>query len=146
MSTDLRAWMVSSWAPVVPMGASHEPAGWRHASTTIDIPDAAAGVLLQGGTVWTTRGIGGVIAAGWEWIEWQPGIVVLKDPVGIVSNLCLGTQDAESDRLRLLALSQLVHDLPWQAAVLEQLGRRRKGSGRAAAQRPGLRIEQRLAA
>lgn len=72
-----------------------------------------------GETLWGVDLHEGTIGIAWEWGEVSEGIVALVDPLTILSNVCLVTDDGvsiSSDEL-ILHLNCAVNNLRWQPSV-----------------------------
>lgn len=109
--------------------------GWRHMGT--HMTDAAADPgQRRGQTVWSTRWGGGVIAMAWDWAEAMPWVIVLSDPMQILTNVEV---DLSSEREVgyaaecIAVINDVVHRLPWQSAVIRHLGGRGVSRGLAIA-------------
>jgi hypothetical protein len=79
---------------------------------------------VVGDTVWAaSMGNKGLLGAAWEWVELLPGVVVLSDPNGLVSNAqFLSDEGAEEGELRSTILVNCVaHSIPWQRTVTRLL-------------------------
>ena len=59
----------------------------------------------------------------WDWVEVQPGVVAMADPLGLVTNLKLLDDHGEAlTKIEVaVQLHQLVHALPWQTEVQRAL-------------------------
>ncbi len=126
-----RAWMLRAWPSVrwtPPLDPCDEQwALWRHVAT---VPVGRAdGRLLRGESIWAMVTQGQAIGAAWEWVEWRPGVVVLRDPMGITSNLA---KDSDPDPRGLavnlsreIRLNTIAHSLPWQPEALRAIQRHR---------------------
>lgn len=122
-----RAWMVGAWDGVrwSPPDDAAPWAQWRHLSTIV--LDGGEAGRAHGESIWTTEVEGRPVGAAWEWIEWQPGVVILKDPMSIVSNLSCPVDDEDAPgpaTSRVVALNTIAHALPWQDEVMRRLPRR----------------------
>lgn len=119
-----RAWMVSAWG-AVPWSPAHDAQTWdrwRHVRTIV--LECGDGEPAQGESIWAYDADGEPAAVAWEWIEWHPGVVLLKDPMSIVSNLAWNCGDDDPPAMsRILALNRIPHALPWQDEVLRALSR-----------------------
>jgi hypothetical protein len=89
-----------------PLGASESPGAGAH---------PRQGQVLWGGA--TERGLVGM---AWDWIEMQRDVIVMLDPMTVLSNAVF-----VDDRGQLLAennwilyLNNAVHDIEWQKALL----------------------------
>jgi hypothetical protein len=77
-----------------------------------------------GDTVWAaSMGSKGLLGAAWEWVELLPGVVVLSDPNGLVSNAqFLADDGAEECELRsTVMVNCIAHAIPWQRTVTRLL-------------------------
>lgn len=120
----IQSWMIKSWPRL----------GWylspqqelvntfKHLGTNCRDHTTPEG-RLQGETVWMGEILGQPAGLAWEWTEHRPGVMLLADPNSIVCNLRF--LDAQRHPLSpwaaLVAMNQIVHSLPWQAAVSEWL-------------------------
>jgi hypothetical protein len=122
MATD--PWVMAVW-PKVPLQLSPLPGdSWprlEHQSTRVtEYTD-----LRSGDTFWATQIDGQAVGLAWHWLELLPGVVVHADPNGVYTNLRLLAADGtpHTDELQnIVALNTLIHQLPWQAMVMEQVG------------------------
>jgi hypothetical protein len=128
---EIASWMISSMAPAVWSGDHPEdvsrrmrPAG-THAYPRDDCPE-----LWAGQTTWAWHKDGVWHAVGWDWIELQRDVLVLADPMALVSNLQFAghEQNEVGERQRILLLNSIVYLLPWQEQVRRGLGRSSRGS------------------
>jgi hypothetical protein len=124
----IRSWMVRGWPTVTwqaPEDISAFPA-FNHMSTEIRAEPGPLG-HTTGDTVWATDlGAQGMLAIAWEWTEVMPGVLVISDPNGLISNARFVTDDGqEQDELVATLTSNLIiHNTAWQTVVMSQL---RKG-------------------
>lgn len=90
--------------------------------------------------MWTSRVGECTAGVSWEWIEWEPEVPILADPMSVVSNMSFGAGSQAWDGQRAVQLNTLIHELPWQQEVLRALREQRgsaKGSSRGASDGPG---------
>ncbi len=115
------AWVVVSWSPVYAttaqvMGAigSMRPTDKYHGCPMAGEPETSGQALWVGYIEEQPFGI------SWDWAETQPEVIVLADPMTIVTNLILTNHDGiplgPSDTI--LHLNCVVHALEWQSHVL----------------------------
>jgi hypothetical protein len=79
---------------------------------------------VVGDTVWAaSMGSEGLLGAAWEWVELLPGVVVLSDPNGLVSNAQFLADDgaAECELRSTVMVNCIAHLLPWQRTVARVL-------------------------
>jgi hypothetical protein len=94
-----------------------------------------------GDTVWAaSMGSKGLLGAAWEWVELLPGVVVLSDPNGLVSNAQFLSDDGtEEGELRsTILVNWVAHSIPWQRTVTRLL---RHGSSDHIVDHPGYDAE-----
>ena len=117
----MRSWVLMSW-PEVHWELPAEQANWpvfqhmgTHVRGNLDGSDR-----LVGETVWAARlDADRVLGAAWEWVELRPGVAVICDPNGIISNGRL--LDANGDTLGeasgIVGLNRIACTIPWQHIV-----------------------------
>lgn len=128
------SWHVVTWPKVVA-----EVDDWRtwaekfrHLGTSVEPDDDVPG-LHRGQAVWGLDLGGRRVGVAWEWREVRANVVAMDDPMVVLANVELhdGAGRCLHDGQRLLALHELIHDLPWQDEV--SLARHRHEA-------PGLRM------
>ena len=110
------AWRVFSWKPVsvTPRQWMHSVRSMRHVSSSLELDDELDG-LRHGQVVWATD-VGDVpLGIAWEWREVKAGVVALADPMTVISNVELLSNDGERmlPSERILTLNAAVYRLPW---------------------------------
>lgn len=119
----MSSWLIKAWPTVLWTYSAFCRAGFRHWNTQVLDPQRKPGTRT-GQTVWVSVATPPV-AVAWDWIEVRPWVVVMDDPMSILSNVEL--EDAHKDRLgsaaSTLALNRVVHRLPWQRTVAASLWR-----------------------
>lgn len=85
--------------------------------------DGSSTGFRAGDTVWVAEDAQGQAGLAWEWIEVQPGVVMLADPNSIITNLQIvdSHNGPVSGLAKTIAVNRLVHALPWQQSVCTQL-------------------------
>ncbi len=79
----------------------------------------------MGDTFWAARlADGNLLGLAWEWVVVGAGLVVLRDPNGIISNAWLEDESGEQlPELRALCVvNGMAHATPWQQTVCRCLG------------------------
>lgn len=120
----MQSWQVASLPRVecyLPRHAEvHLPL--RHAGTTVRGTTDGDGRLI-GDTVWYDVLDGQLVAVSWDWIEVVPQAVCLLDPNNIVTNLQFMDPHGcyEEPMSAIVSVNRVVHQLPWQLAVLKCL-------------------------
>lgn len=133
----MRSWVLMSWPEVhweLPVEESDWPL-FQHMGTHVR-GNLEGSDRLVGETVWAARlGADRVLGAAWEWVELRPGVAVICDPNGIISNGCL--LDANGDTLAeasaIVGLTRIACTIPWQGVV----ARAARGEVVEAAELPG---------
>jgi hypothetical protein len=76
-----------------------------------------------GQTVWTECSLEHDAGLAWDWVQICEGVIVMADPMSLVTNLRLvGAQgQVLTAREAALYLGRLVQQLPWQDEVLNAL-------------------------
>ena len=117
----IKTWPTRQW--YLPPQAGNLP-GFSHVSTQIRNQDAATG-LHAGDTIWMAVDEVGQMGLAWEWVEFQPGLVMLADPNSILTNLTVvdGQQQEVLGLSKTVAINRLVHAMHWQKPVSKLLMR-----------------------
>lgn len=89
-----------------------------HLSTSVANAQEASSAS-SGQTLWGSASDHGAAALAWDWIQLEPGVVALADPLGLITNLKLVDEHGEPLTLiqAALHLNQWVHGVPWQDEV-----------------------------
>ena len=116
------AWYVIQW-PVVRM----TPVDWAKTVTSLRrycvfVDEGTAGSATRGQILLGTRVGNARVGVAWEWCTIRNTIVVMADPMSILSNLALvddtGEPVLESTRLRIL--NDAIYATDWQRALLKE--------------------------
>lgn len=77
--------------------------------------------LTTGTTVWGSKS--NAIGIAWGWGEVRKDVVAISDPMTVLSNLHLMGEDGNpiEESGRLLTLHSILHELPWQRAVIRRI-------------------------
>ncbi len=124
------SWHVVTWPKVV--AGVDDWRSWaerfRHLGTSVEADDDVPG-LHRGQSVWGLDVDGRRVGVAWEWREVRTNVVAMDDPMVVLANVELHDGDGRclQDGQRLLALHELIHDLPWQDEV--SLARSRQATG-----------------
>lgn len=114
------SWMIPSLkAAVCHMECAEDVATrMQHLGTTA-YPRDDAPQLWAGQTTWAWQERGMCHAVGWDWIEMQRGVIVLADPMALITNVEFASheQGEKGERQRILLLNSIVYLLPWQEQV-----------------------------
>ncbi len=121
-TSKLQPWAVTAM-PTVWL-AECDPIGLAHAMRPLGSTEhaAAAGteLLRFGQMLWGTRTPQGEVAIAWDWVELPQRVLVLADPMQILSNLQIKHADGHwmNERHRILWLNDLLATLPWQEELV----------------------------
>lgn len=120
------SWHIVTWPAVVAQVDDWRTWAdrFRHLGTSFEDDDEFPG-LQRGQAVWGLSVDGRRIGLAWEWREVRANVVAMGDPMVVLANVELhdGTGHCLHDGPRLLALHDLIHDLPWQDEVRRARGR-----------------------
>jgi hypothetical protein len=134
----LPSWTLTSW-PSVRWCAADDPRTWpafQHMGTDVRAGGDEQGRPM-GDTLWAARlADGNLLGLAWEWVQVSAGLVVLRDPNGIISNAWLEDESGEQlPELRALCvINGMAHATPWQQTVCRCLGVAQPPAGARAAQ------------
>lgn len=117
-TTMIPAWIVCAWPPILWQASRAPQLRLQHCGTRVltfrdgDTPSA-------GQTLWADAGDPQAAGVAWDWVEIESGVVAMADPFGLVTNLHLVDDDGEplNDVAAAIRLQEVLHGLPWQAAV-----------------------------
>lgn len=117
----MAAWTIKAWPPVSSQQAAFCAASYRHVGTEVQDPRAKPG-HRAGQTIWASR-TEPPVAIAWDWAEICPFVVVLSDPMAILTNARI---EAPPHRTldngdAVVAVNTVVHRLPWQRFVRRRL-------------------------
>ncbi len=89
------------------------------------------GTSPRGETVWSATIGAMTLGIAWEWVELREGVVMLRDPNTIITNvLFLDAELAlETECGAISSANRLTHALPWQSSVTNALTLERAGVG-----------------
>jgi hypothetical protein len=88
------------------------------------IPRSDEPALWQGQTTWAWQENEHLCAVGWDWIEMLPGVLVMADPMSVLSNVEFVTQAGiapDTTMGKLLVLNMLINRLPWQKDAMTSI-------------------------
>jgi hypothetical protein len=117
------AWIVCAWPPLTWQAQSTPQLRLVHLHTLVE-PLGEPGAPCRGQTLWATPASQPPTAGlAWDWVQMAPGVYVLTDPMGLITNLQLVSPQGEllSVSQMALYLNELVRQLPWQAEVQRTL-------------------------
>lgn len=110
---NIPAWHIVGW-PVIELSVEQ----WKELSTF-----HLVGHLVRydedgrrsGNTLWTAEINGQQVGLAWEWCEVLPNVIVMTDPMSVMSNVALTAVDCKpSEFERVLHLNNAVYQLNWQ--------------------------------
>ena len=114
---NIPAWQIVGWAAVrVPADRWLELGGFELTGHACRVNEAGRRV---GNTLWSTDTPSGKVGLAWEWCEAEANVIVMTDPMSIMSNVCLTSEDRMSNEFeRVLHLNNAIYQLPWQKRLL----------------------------
>lgn len=114
------SWMIPSLKPAISQCDQVEAIAprMRHLGTTA-YPRDDEPQLWAGQTTWAWEDGGLCHAVGWDWVEMQRDVIVLSDPMALITNVEFAAygSDEHAARRGILLLNSLVYLLPWQDQV-----------------------------
>jgi hypothetical protein len=121
-------WIVRAWSPVVWPIQGAPGLDLVHLGTRVVNAGSEAQPRV-GQTLWGSPVSEGSAGVAWDWIELRPGVFVMSDPLGLVTNLQLVDANGEvlSGLQAALRLNQIVNLLPWQDVVTQVLRQEQSG-------------------
>ncbi len=138
------AWTLRAWPPVYRAAAQPIPCAFEHRSTRV-FDDDGEPAQRSGQTMWVWGTDDGDIGVAWDWVEGARGVVAMRDPMSVLTNLKLIGDGGEVLTAWQSArhLNEIVFMLPWQRevrralqgqdAALPRLARAAGGTGAGAA-------------
>jgi hypothetical protein len=77
------------------------------------------GELSYGQVVWGGSAQGQPVGLAWDWCEIRSDVILMADPMTVITNLCLTDEEGEplSEREMILLLNNTIHELEWQGAL-----------------------------
>jgi len=116
------AWQLISWPQVLARASEVQRmvADLRPLGEAID-EGRGDGVLAHGQVVWGGPHDGQPVGLAWEWWEIRRDVILMADPMTVITNLCLTDEEGEplSEREMILLLNNTIHALEWQGALRE---------------------------
>lgn len=125
------AWTLRAWPPVYRCAGLPLPDAFEHRSTRIfdDDDDTAS---CSGQTMWVWPGDDGDVGVAWDWVQVARGVVSMRDPMSVLTNMKLLGDAGEVLTAWQAArhLNEIVFMLPWQREVRRALDRHEPRSTR----------------
>lgn len=115
-------WSIRAWPPVLWQAGREPQLRLRHLSTRVTLPGEPSN-RTSGQTIWGGTADEGEAGVAWDWVQVTEDIVAMADPLSVVSNLRLVSQQGEVLTALESAryLNEIVHALPWQTEVQRAL-------------------------
>lgn len=116
------SWSICAWPPLL-WQAAHEPQlQLHHLGTSVTLL-AAKSSRNAGQTIWGRTDGDKPAGVAWDWIQIDDEVVAMADPMSVVTNLRLVSNQGEVltafESARFL--NRIVHALPWQHEVQRAL-------------------------
>lgn len=118
----VHAWQVVTWGtrkiPLDEWGTMMAALKQTSASFYFDESQPAS---ARGQVLWATDTEGDPVGLAWDWAEVRDRLLVLADPMAVVSNVALVDEDGEAidPREQIVHLNDMIHALPWQERLIE---------------------------
>lgn len=112
------AWALRAWPPLLWQVSREIQLQLQHVGT--QVIDAGNGVFRTAGqTLWACQCGDGDAGMAWDWIELGQGVVAMADPLAVVTNLRLVSDEGDTLNRYESArhINQILHQLPWQNEV-----------------------------
>lgn len=119
---NIRAWQVSSWKPVEAGLREWQSSvrHLRHLGTSVERDDSRDG-LRYGQIVWGGEKKGAMFGMAWDWREIMEDVVVMSDPMTVLTNVSLVDEAGVSISAskKVIFMNTAIYALPWQEVVCE---------------------------
>ena len=111
-------WTLHAWPSLLWQVNRHGPLRLQHLGTQVTCHSDTS-CRNVGQTIWAWRGNEGDVGMAWDWVQLHCGVVAMADPMAVVTNLRLVSDDGEvlSAYESARHFNAIVHGLPWQLAV-----------------------------
>ena len=115
------AWKIVAWPRV-----STPLVNWQHTlkrlrplGTTV-LCGSHPNRLREGQQVWGASIEGSMIGIAWDWREVMPSVLVMSDPMSIVTNATLVDEEGTpvDQAVHLMEMNAAIYQLPWQARAM----------------------------
>jgi len=119
---ELPVWGVVSWQPVmITPERFHRMTGGMRQLGASECKGAGA-CTRQGQVLWGGATERGLVGLAWDWIEMKDDVIVMLDPMTVLSNAVFVNEHDEllDERHRILYLNNVVHDIDWQGSLVRQ--------------------------
>lgn len=111
-------WSLRAWPPLLWQAGEPPRRRFEHLGTSVS-PYSDAHGPTAGQTVWAAHDDEGEAGMAWDWVQIAHGVVAMADPMSLVTNLRLVSNQGEvltsSESARYL--NEFVRLLPWQREV-----------------------------
>ena len=116
-------WTLRAWPPLLWQLGRVAPLRLHHIGTQVTNPGEAM-FRTTGQTLWAWSSDDGEAGMAWDWVVLGRGIVAMADPMAVVSNLRLVSEEGDvlSNTESALHFNTIVHGLPWQDEVVRAIG------------------------
>lgn len=114
-------WSVMEWDGVKTTPEKLQGAASLMEVLSVSEDDECEAGRRKGQVLWCVETPEGCLGLAWEWVELQRDVVVMLDPMTVLSNALLVDQRGEriDHSWRIVYLNNAVHAIPWQRAVTE---------------------------
>lgn len=120
MVQEIPVWSVKSWPAVRTSIRDLYRAAPRFRALGCQTQSKTPAGRLSGQVLWGARVSGKQIGIAWDWAEVRRRVVVIADPMQIITNLVLldDSGNALTYQSSLLQVHNVIHQLEWQFRVL----------------------------
>lgn len=118
------AWSIAAWPRVECPVADFRRIRFRHWSTQVTDLSRPGG--RSGSSIWVAAS-GYPVALAWDWTEVHPWVIVLSDPMRVLTNAELVDEERSRNGGRTIGpseaveLNEVIHRLPWQTVAVRQV-------------------------
>ncbi len=111
-------WTLRAWPPLLWQAGEPPRRRFQHLGTSIT-PMGDAHGPTAGQTIWAAHDDDGEAGMAWDWVQIAHGVVAMADPMSLVTNLRLVSDQGEVLTTHESAryLNEFVRLLPWQREV-----------------------------
>lgn len=115
-------WSIRAWPPILWQAGREPQLRLRHLGTRVTLPGDPSS-RSAGQTIWGGMAEEGEAGVAWDWVQVTSDIVAMADPMSVVTNLRLVSEQGEVLTALESAryLNEIVHALPWQTEVRRAL-------------------------
>lgn len=124
-SDNIPSWHIVTWGPVFVREHAFDAMVKRMRPLGVTIDTVQNEKHRRGTVLWGVNDDRIHAGIAWDWLELTPGVIVMADPMKILSNLRVMADDEDGCELdgRLLRFNRALHRMHWQPALRRALPR-----------------------